>query len=155
MTIWCQLGKRQLNTKKSLIYTTKKRPVFQEDQVPLNEGSATPKQLVLVRTEHKSGLSGFVFPAAASLPSPAWLLRPCNLAHGDLGSLRPSQLLPRSAGPSLSRVRLPTRVTAFVFLLRRSLASSASSFQNESVPFRDTFCFIHLSGKTAPLVFGV
>lgn len=29
----------------------KKRPVFQEGQVPRNEGSATQKQLVLVRTE--------------------------------------------------------------------------------------------------------
>lgn len=39
----------------------KKRPVSQADQVPQNEDSATPKQLVLVRAERKSSLGHFLF----------------------------------------------------------------------------------------------
>lgn len=53
MNIWCQLGKRLLSMKKNLTYMMKRRPAFQGDQDPQNEGSATPKQLVLVRTEWK------------------------------------------------------------------------------------------------------
>lgn len=85
MTIWCQLGKKLLNMRKSLIYMMKKRPVFQEDQVLQNEDSATQKQLVLVRTEYKSSLSDFLFPATSNRHSSACLPWPCNLAH--LGSL--------------------------------------------------------------------
>lgn len=46
MIIWCQLGKKRLNMRKSLIYMMKKKPVFQEGQALQKEDNATLKLLV-------------------------------------------------------------------------------------------------------------
>lgn len=100
MTIWCRLGKKLLNMRKSLIYMMKKRPVFQEDRVLRNEDSATQKQLVLVRTEYKSSLSDFLFLATSNRHSSACLPWPCNLAHLGLCSLPPLTASLRPVSPS-------------------------------------------------------
>ena len=41
---------------------TRRRPVFPGDQGPQNDGSATPKQLVLLRTEERQPLSVYLLP---------------------------------------------------------------------------------------------
>lgn len=48
MIIWCQLEKKRLNMRKSLIYMMKKKPVCQEDQALQKDDSATLKLLVLL-----------------------------------------------------------------------------------------------------------
>lgn len=143
MTIWCQLGRRLLNTRKSWIYTMKKRPVFQEDQVPQNEDSATQKQLVLVRTKYKSSLSDFLLLAVPGPDSFAWLPKPvqCSPPRGSQLVSRPrSQLL--SQQPlrcHMYRVCSFSLQTSLLFFFSKGFLCLSHSIQNELMSFKETF----------------
>lgn len=97
MTIWCQLGKKPLNMKKSLTYMMRKRPVSQADRAPPNAGSATPKQLVLVRTTLKPGLPDSLFPVASHPDTSGCLPSPCDWP--TLWASRISPLMIPQTGP--------------------------------------------------------
>lgn len=126
MTIWCQLGRRLLNTRKSWIYMMKKRPVFQEDQAPRNGDSATRKQLVLVRAKYESSLSDFLLLAVPGPDSFAWLPRhvyfspPCGSQRVPLPR---SQLLWRQPlhCHMYNMGSFSLQTSLFVFLLKRTL----------------------------------
>lgn len=129
--------------KKSSIYMTKKRPAFQEDQVPQSEDSATQRQLVSVRTAYESSLSDFLFPATSNLHSPAWLPRPRNLAclGSQLASSHHSfcQISQPLLVPMCALCAFPLRTLLLYFSSKGVWPHLSNSIQNEFIPFREVF----------------
>lgn len=72
--------------RRSWICTMKKRLVFQEDQAPRSEGSATRKQLVLGRAAHKPSLPDLLLLAVPGPDSSAWRPKPVSLRPARLSS---------------------------------------------------------------------
>lgn len=144
MTIWCQLGRRLLNTRKSWIYTMKKRPVFQEDQVPRNEDSATQKQLVLVRTKYESSLSDFLLLAVPGPDCFAWLPKHVWFSPAR-GSQRVPCLVHCSSDSSPFTLTCATRALShcrhrcLFFFSKDSCVYLSHSIQNEWMSFKQTF----------------
>lgn len=139
MTIWCRLGKKPLNMKKSLTYMMRKRPVSQADRAPQNAGSATPKQLVSVRAMSKPGLSDsvscYVTSRCLSLPSkPLWLAHPVDLARFSTDDPSDQPLHSRSC-PAHS---LPLQTPPWFFFSKGSWPHLSDSIQNEFIPFKET-----------------
>lgn len=128
--------------RKSWIYTMKKRPVFQEDQVPQNEDSATQKQQVLVRTKYKPSLSDLLLLAVPGPDSFAWLPKPvqCSPPRGSQLVSRPrSQLCSQQPRRCHMYSMCPFSLqTSLLFFFSKGFLCLSHSIQNELMSFKET-----------------